>query len=221
MRKWNVILLKKSLYTISSYKITIFINIIESSNKSATIIFSNLAFLILLVRGCYDCCWAISIISYHILSIVRSRIPWSILRLLLLLQLLFNRCCYCKEGFLYIVTSFGTGFKELHVKFSSECLSCRCVYHFFVLQISFIADENLFNSGISMQVDLSDPITYIVKGVFTCTVICQNYTHCPFVIGLGDGSEPLLASSVPNLELHILTLDVYGLYLKVNSYRYY
>jgi hypothetical protein len=68
-----------------------------------------------------------------------------------------------------------------------------------------------------VKVDLTYPIPHVVEALFRGTVISQDYPHGAFVIGLCDGAESLLASSIPNLQLHILPIDIDRLYLKVNS----
>ncbi len=68
-----------------------------------------------------------------------------------------------------------------------------------------------------MLINLLEPVRYVIKSLLVGAVIDQNDPHSSFVVSLSDGSESLLASSIPDLQLHSLIIDVYLLYLEVNS----
>ena len=58
-----------------------------------------------------------------------------------------------------------------------------------------------------------------VKGVSVCDVIDDYEAVSPLVVALGDGLEPLLARSVPNLQLADLVVCFYHAGLEVPAYR--
>jgi hypothetical protein len=68
-----------------------------------------------------------------------------------------------------------------------------------------------------MLINLLEPVRYVIKSLLVGAVVDQNDPHSPFVVSLSNGSESLLASSIPDLQLHSLIIDVYLLYLEVNS----
>lgn len=68
-----------------------------------------------------------------------------------------------------------------------------------------------------MLINLLEPVRYVIKSLLVGAVVDQNDPHSPFVVSLSNSSESLLASSIPDLQLHSLIIDVYLLYLEVNS----
>jgi len=70
-----------------------------------------------------------------------------------------------------------------------------------------------------VQVYLSNPIPHVVEALITRAIVSQDNSHCTFIVSLSDGPEAFLASCVPNLELHIFSVYVYGFDLKVDPYN--
>jgi hypothetical protein len=71
-----------------------------------------------------------------------------------------------------------------------------------------------------MLVNLFEPVLYVVKGLLVSAVINENNSHGSLVISLSNSSESLLASSVPNLQLDSLIINIDFLDLKINTYKY-
>ncbi len=115
--------------------------------------------------------------------------------------------------------SFGRCFEKLHTEFLCESLSLLSADNFLFMHVSFVSDEYLLHILASVQLDLSHPIAHIVEGILTCAVVCQDYTHCAFIIGLSDSAETFLPGCVPNLELHVLSIDLDRLYLEIDTYN--
>ena len=67
-----------------------------------------------------------------------------------------------------------------------------------------------------MLVYLLKPVGDVVVGVLTGTVVHQQYALSALVIRLRDSAEPFLASSVPNLKLNVLAINIEILYLKID-----
>jgi len=53
-------------------------------------------------------------------------------------------------------------------------------------------------------INLTQPILDIIEGQLFSTIIHEENSHCTFIVGLSDGSKPLLACSVPYLKLDSL-----------------
>ena len=68
-----------------------------------------------------------------------------------------------------------------------------------------------------MLLDLAQPGLHIIKGLHVRCVESEQNSLGSLVIGLRDRAEPLLASCVPNLQFHALSIDLNVFYLKVNA----
>jgi hypothetical protein len=66
---------------------------------------------------------------------------------------------------------------------------------------------------------LLDPHTYVFEGLLPGAVICKYYSLGTLVVRLCDCSKPFLASSVPNLQFHILVIQRQVLYLEIDAYK--
>jgi hypothetical protein len=60
---------------------------------------------------------------------------------------------------------------------------------------------------------------HTVEGSLVGDIIHQQDTHCSTIVCRGDGSEPLLASRVPNLKFNSLSIQLDCADLKVDSDR--
>ena len=124
-----------------------------------------------------------------------------------------------QESVLYVMPCSRTGLKERHIELASECLALCCRYNFSVYHVSLVAYEHLLNVLTSVELDLAHPVSNVIKTVLCRAIICKDDSHCSFVIGLSDGAETFLACGVPNLQLHILSINLYCFDLKINSYK--
>lgn len=68
-----------------------------------------------------------------------------------------------------------------------------------------------------MGLDLFQPVFHGVEGGAIIGCVGHDDAHRSFVVGLGDGLEAFLASSVPDLHADLLAIDLYGLDLEVNA----
>ena len=69
-----------------------------------------------------------------------------------------------------------------------------------------------------MSLDLFEPVLDIVKSAFLGAVVDEDDAHGSLIVGLCDGSESLLSSCVPDLELDSLVLHINRLDLEVDTY---
>ena len=68
-----------------------------------------------------------------------------------------------------------------------------------------------------MLLDLAQPRLHIIKGLHVRRVEGEQDSMGSLVVRLRDRAEPLLASCVPNLQFHALSIDLNVFYLKVNA----
>ena len=90
-----------------------------------------------------------------------------------------------------------------------------------VWQVNLVGHQYFSNTLARMGVDLFQPIGDVVKSGFFSAVVDQDNAHGALVVGLGDGSEPLLAGSVPNLQLDPLIVDVDCLDFEIDSCKHH
>ena len=58
---------------------------------------------------------------------------------------------------------------------------------------------------------------HTVKTSFIRNIINKQYSHGTPVVGSGDGPEPFLACSIPDLKLYTLAIKFYGADLEVDA----
>lgn len=118
----------------------------------------------------------------------------------LLLEILDDIESYMFKNLVDIYSSFRTSFEECQAVLISKSLpSTRINFLLALWHISFIGDQHLSDIGQCMLVNLAKPVCDVVECIFFSTVVDQKYAHCTFVVSLGYGSEPFLASCIPNL----------------------
>jgi hypothetical protein len=69
-----------------------------------------------------------------------------------------------------------------------------------------------------MGFNLLEPVADVVKGCLLSAIVNQNDPHRTFIVGLCNRAEALLTCSIPDLELHFLTVNVDRLYFKINAW---
>ena len=72
-----------------------------------------------------------------------------------------------------------------------------------------------------MLFNLAEPILNVIERILFRAVVDKQYTHCSFVVGLCNGSEPLLPRRVPNLQFDRLVIKFDRFNSEVNSYRWH
>ena len=129
----------------------------------------------------------------------------AVLRFMLLIFLnLPSKLFECRSN---ICSILCRSLEELHIKLGCEVLALLSadLAHFF--EIRLVTDEYFLDVWFGMLLNLLNPRADIVEGVFSSYVVHQNNSHCSFVVSLGDRSEALLPSGVPNLHLNLLSID--------------
>ena len=87
-------------------------------------------------------------------------------------------------------------FSLLVIFFFAICLSLGLPY------ITFVSNDDDADIGSAMFFNFLEPAIDIYKRVFICEVEYDKNSVGALVIGFGDGSVSLLASSIPDLQPH-------------------
>jgi hypothetical protein len=111
----------------------------------------------------------------------------------------------------------GTAFKELNVVLVSQSLALFCGDSLVVTHISFVANQNLINTGSGVLLYVPNPVVDILETEFVTDIINQKDAHRATVIGGGDGSETFLSGGVPDLQLDSLAIQLNRLDLEINT----
>ena len=118
---------------------------------------------------------------------------------------------------IHILSILGRCLEKLQSVILSKSLSFESVDDS-VRAVGLVSNEDLGNVGVRVLVDLLEPVLDVVEGLRVSAIVDQDYPHGAFVVGLSYRAEPLLASRVPNLELHPLIVHVDLLDLEVDAY---
>jgi len=122
-----------------------------------------------------------------------------------------------EESLFDVLCGFCRSFEEGDSKRVGEFLGLRILYDLLLNEIGLISNQKFVDRLASVSVDLSEPLLHVVEGDFVGDVIDDDDPVSASVIRTGDGTEPLLASSVPNLQLDRFAVDVESSYFKVHT----
>eukprot|EP00295_Goniomonas_pacifica_P035461 CAMPEP_0175952210 /NCGR_PEP_ID=MMETSP0108-20121206/30620_1 /TAXON_ID=195067 ORGANISM="Goniomonas pacifica, Strain CCMP1869" /NCGR_SAMPLE_ID=MMETSP0108 /ASSEMBLY_ACC=CAM_ASM_000204 /LENGTH=234 /DNA_ID=CAMNT_0017278537 /DNA_START=113 /DNA_END=818 /DNA_ORIENTATION=- len=84
-------------------------------------------------------------------------------------------------------------------------------------QVTLVSNKHLVDFVGSVAINLVHPLLDIVERLLIRHVVNNNDAVCPAVVAGSDGTEALLASSVPNLELDRLAIELKSTNLEVNT----
>ena len=89
-------------------------------------------------------------------------------------------------------------FKEYEDGMGGTTYLCHSVFHnLLILHIAFVAYKKLVDAFSGIAVNFLKPLFYVVEGVHVSHIVYDTDSVGPAVVGRGDSSEPLLASSIP------------------------
>lgn len=111
----------------------------------------------------------------------------------------------------------GWCFKIRDLIVSRKLLSLFFADLSFLNKITFISNKHFTNIISGKSFNFIYPLSDIIKSFSICHVIHYNYPMSTSVITSSQSSESLLASSIPNLQLDILTLHLNRFYFKIYS----
>ena len=70
-----------------------------------------------------------------------------------------------------------------------------------------------------MIINLTYPISNVIKTFLTGTIICQNDTLSTSIICLGYCSKPFLTGCIPYLDFDVFAIEIDCIDFEVNSYK--
>ena len=79
-------------------------------------------------------------------------------------------------------------------------------------EVGLVSNEDFDDVGVSVGVDLLEPVGDVVKGAFFSAVVQKNDPHGALVVR----AEPFPPRGVPHLQLHALVLPVNRLDLEID-----
>jgi hypothetical protein len=122
------------------------------------------------------------------------------------------------EGVLYVVSSLSRSLEEQHAELAGQGLPLLGADDLLVDLIDFVSDQHFLYILAGMQIYLAHPIANIIERLLACAIISKDNAHGALVISLSDSAEALLPRCVPDLQLHILAVNLDCFYLKVDTY---
>lgn len=124
------------------------------------------------------------------------------------LEFLFGNCKpEISNTFEDTVISFGAYFSELESILLNDIFSFLWLYKNylwadFAITVTFISEKKNFDIFITVIMSFRDPKVFdIFKRRGLCQIVNHNDSISTFIISRSDGSESLLSSSIPDLEL--------------------
>ena len=132
-------------------------------------------------------------------------------------HVVFDLAGHCLESSLDVAALLGRGLQEADTVVISHFLAFLERDCASVLEISLVSDQDSSDVVLSVLLDLTHPGVHGVEGVTVSDVVDNNDTVGTLVVAGCDGLEALLASSVPNLELADLVVDIDCANLEVDT----
>ena len=86
-----------------------------------------------------------------------------------------------------------------------------------LIHVTLVAQNHFLHVLRCVFLDVPDPVLDVVETLLVGDVIHQHDAHGAPVVGRGDRPEPLLARSVPDLELDLFTVKLYCANLEVDT----
>jgi len=122
-----------------------------------------------------------------------------------------------EEGLFNTLVNLGRRLHELDTKLLSKFPSLLFCNDPFVIPVRLVSDQDLVYSFGSVLLDVGVPRTDIVKRSLVSDVVDEQNSHGAPVVRNGNGTEPFLASSVPDLEFDSFSVEFNGAYLEVDT----
>ena len=132
-------------------------------------------------------------------------------------DVVFDLASHCLEGSLDIAALLGRGLQEAHAVVVSHLLTLLERHCASVLQISLVTNQDSSDVVLSVLLDLAHPGVHGGERVTVSDVVNHNDAVGALVVARRDGLEALLTSSIPDLQLANLVIDVDGANLEVDA----
>lgn len=122
------------------------------------------------------------------------------------------------EGLLHIGGSLGRGLHEHQPVLPREALPLLLLHVPPRLQVTFIADEHDDHVGTGMLSEIVQPLRQVIEGVASGDVVYEEGPSGASVVRAGDRAESFLASSIPDLEFDLFTVNADHSSSEFNAY---
>jgi hypothetical protein len=114
-----------------------------------------------------------------------------------------------QESLLYIAGVLGGSLEEWDSEAVGELLGYTVLDDLLVWHIALVTDQQLVDTLCGISVNLLEPLLDVVERVHVGNIVDDADAVGTTVVGRGDGSETLLAGSIPNLKLDGLAIEFY------------
>ena len=122
-----------------------------------------------------------------------------------------------QEGLFNIIGCFSRGLHEYEAVLLSEPLSLLCADLSPGVEVRLVSDKHDRHVRVAVLSDFFEPPRQMGEGVPPRDVVHQKSSGCPAVVRTSDALERLLASSVPDLKLNVLFVDLDGAGAELDS----
>ena len=85
-----------------------------------------------------------------------------------------------------------------------------------VIHVALISQNHLLHIRARVLFNIPDPVLDVVEALLVGDVVDEHDAHRPAIVGSGDGAEPLLPSSVPDLKLDLLAIKLNSSNLEID-----
>ena len=132
-------------------------------------------------------------------------------------DIVFDFSCHGSKGRLYILALLSRCLKEANRVVVGHLLAFFKRHGALVLQIALVSYQDSCNVVLGVLLNLTHPGVDSVERIAVSNVVNHNDTMGALVVTRCNRLESLLASSVPDLQLADLLVDVDGANLEVDS----
>jgi len=95
---------------------------------------------------------------------------------------------------------------------ATRCLNCLLVDH-----VALVANQDLVHVVGGVLLNVPDPVSNVLERLLVRDVVYEQDAHGTAVVRCRDRAKPFLASSIPDLQLNALAVQLDGLDLEVNA----
>lgn len=124
-----------------------------------------------------------------------------------------------QERVLDIDVGLGGRLDELYTEGVGEGLTLFLRNDPLFVPIALVANQDLVDVLACVLLDVAEPGLYIFERFLVRDIVDEQDPHGAAVVHRGNGTEPLLSRSIPDLQLDSLSVNLYRPDLKVDTNR--
>lgn len=88
-----------------------------------------------------------------------------------------------------------------------------------VRPVTFVSNQDLSYAFTSMHFDLLHPVPDVCEAILVGTIVCEDNSHCAFIICGRNSSETFLSCCIPLSKSYNLQFDVLALHFDVLNFK--